>query len=365
MNRANAEPQMSTYLHARGRRLGLPIAGNFELTARCNFRCPMCYVHQEGQQGRELTAQQWISLARQAADRGMVFALLTGGEPFLRPDFFEIYHAMKEMGLLVSINSNGSMLHGEIRRRLLEEPPQRMNISLYGGCRETYRDMCGRDAFETVVENIRALKEAGVDVSLNLSMTPWNRQDLQKIHAIALELEVPVRASAYMYPPVRLDGCARRMSPAESAESTVQWDLLRFDPEEFALRAEAMERLASVEPKTCGADPERSIGCRAGSSSFWLTWDGRMLPCGMMPFPETKPLEMGFGAAWEELRRQTAAIRTPAECTACAHRELCQVCAAVCVAETGAFDRVPEYVCEQTRHFVEQTLRVHSERSKV
>ena len=101
-----------------------------------------------------------------------------------------------------------------------------MNISLYGGCRETYRSMCGSDAFDRVVENIRALKAAGVDVSLNLSITPFNRQDLQKIHAISRELEVPVRASSYMYPPVRLDGCARRLSPAEAAQCTVQWDLL-------------------------------------------------------------------------------------------------------------------------------------------
>lgn len=364
MNRAQTEPQMAAYLHARGRRLGLPIAGNFELTARCNFRCPMCYVHQEGQQERELTTGQWIDLARQAAEQGMVFALLTGGEPFLRKDFFEIYRAMKDMGILVSINSNGSLLSGEIRERLLAEPPQRMNISLYGGCRETYRSMCGSDAFDRVVENIRALKEAGVDVSLNLSITPFNRQDLQKIYAISRELEVPVRASSYMYPPVRLDGCARRLSPAEAAQCTVQWDLLRFSPEEFALRAEAVANLRAVEPKTCGADPERSIGCRAGSSSFWLTWDGRMLPCGMMPFPETRPLDRGFRAAWEELRQQTAAIRTPAECTACPSRELCPVCAAVCVAETGAFDRVPEYVCRQTRHTIEQTLHAHGERSK-
>lgn len=364
MSRTSEEPRMAAHLHARGRRLGLPIAGNFELTARCNFRCPMCYVHQEGQQERELSTEQWIALAREAAQKGMVFALLTGGEPFLRPDFFEIYHAMKELGLLVSINSNGSMLSGEIRRRLLEDPPTRMNISLYGGCRETYRSMCGRDAFEGVVENIRALKAGGVDVSLNLSMTPWNRQDLQKIHAIALELDVPVRAASYMYPPARLDAAAARLDPAGAAECTVAWDLLRFQRSEFAQRAEAMARLAAVEPRTCGADPDRSIGCRAGSSSFWITWDGRMLPCGMMPFPQTCPLETGFAEAWEELRRQTAAIRTPTECAGCPQRELCQVCAAVCVAETGAFDRVPEYVCEQTRRTIEQTLRVHSERSK-
>ena len=50
MTRKNTEPYISTYLHQKGRDLGLPIAGNFELTARCNFNCPMCYVHMTQEQ---------------------------------------------------------------------------------------------------------------------------------------------------------------------------------------------------------------------------------------------------------------------------------------------------------------------------
>ena len=50
MKMKNTEPYLSTYLHQKGRRLGLPIAGNFELTARCNFNCPMCYVHMTQEQ---------------------------------------------------------------------------------------------------------------------------------------------------------------------------------------------------------------------------------------------------------------------------------------------------------------------------
>lgn len=42
---AGAEPLLSSYLHAKGAMLGLPVSGTFELTARCNFSCPMCYVH--------------------------------------------------------------------------------------------------------------------------------------------------------------------------------------------------------------------------------------------------------------------------------------------------------------------------------
>ena len=54
------EPYLSTYLHSKGRKLGLPIAGNFELTARCNFNCPMCYVHMNENQIRELSNLSFV-----------------------------------------------------------------------------------------------------------------------------------------------------------------------------------------------------------------------------------------------------------------------------------------------------------------
>lgn len=373
MSRKSTEPYLSTYLHSRGRGLGLPIAGNFELTARCNFDCPMCYVHLSQTDvdaaGRELTAAQWIGLARQARDKGMIFALLTGGEPFVRKDFFEIYDAMRQMGLMISINSNGSMLDGEIRRRLIENPPFRMNISLYGGCRETYRGMCGQDAFERVVENIRVLKEAGIDVNLNLSITPYNRQDLARIYEIACELDVNVKATSYMYPPIRVNGqqfgCGNRLDAEEAARCMVQWDLLRLDPEEFDRRADAMLALTLDEEGSCATELSEGVSCRAGSTSFWMTWDGRMLPCGMMPGPEFRPLEIGFDAAWNGIREETQKIRTPAECAACPSRKICGVCAAMCVTETGAFHEVPRYMCRKTQAQVRMMDEARRERKGV
>ena len=366
MQRKQTEPYLATYLHSKGRRLGLPIAGNFELTARCNFNCPMCYVHMSADEvekkGKELTAQQWIKIAEDAKNKGMVFALLTGGEPFVRKDFFEIYGAMKKMGLLVSINSNGSMLEGEILEKLLADPPVRMNISLYGGCEETYQNMCGLPMYERVLKNIVRLKEAGVSISINLSITPYNCQDLDKIYEIVDKYQINVRASSYMYPPVRLEkeleGYGNRLSPEDSAKYSVKWDKLRFTDEEFCHRAEAMKNLTSVEPDECYIDAEETadgVKCRAGSSSFWMTWDGQMRPCGMMPGPTAYPLESGFDAAWEEIRMATAAIRQPAKCSNCPKAEICGVCAAVCVSETGAFDGVPEYMCQRTDEILRQT----------
>lgn len=374
MQKKSTEPYLATYFHARGKKLGLPIAGNFELTARCNFDCPMCYVHMSQEQldasGRkELSAAQWLEIAREARDRGMIFVLLTGGEPLVRKDFFEIYQGMKDLGLMITVNSNGSMLRGEILERFLKDPPIRFNISLYGGSNETYRDMCGIPAYDRVKENIRALRRAGVEVSLNLSITPHNCRDLEQIYADAVELDVNVRASSYMYPPVRINGeqygCGKRLSATEAARYSVEWDVLRFSDEEFRLRARNMEKLVDEQKDGCPVESGEGITCRAGSTSFWMTWDGRMMPCGMMTGPVVYPLETGFGAAWEQLRAETARIRLPAACLSCDHRDVCAVCAAVCQTETGHFDAVPTYVCEKTRETVRITCEVCEERNKI
>lgn len=371
--RKQTEPYLSTYLHTKGVRLGLPIAGNFELTARCNFNCPMCYVHMSEQQLREsgkkeLTTEQWISIAEDAKNKGMIFVLLTGGEPFARKDFFEIYGAMKKMGLMISINSNGSMLEGPILEKLLADPPFRMNISLYGGCNETYQNMCGLPAFDKVVNNVRTLKQHGIDVSINLSITPYNCKDIDKIYEISSELDVPVKASSYMYPSIRVNGeqygCNDRLTPGESAKWSVEWDVLRFAEEEFQMRAENMAQMIAVDESECSIEIEEGVKCRAGRSSFWLTWDGVMRPCGMMPGPNVYPLEVGFDKAWEALLEETRQITTPTKCANCEKRDICGVCAAVCMAETGTFNGVPTYMCERTEEIIRKTQERANEKNQ-
>lgn len=362
MNKNRSEPYVITYLHQKGRKLGLPIAGTFELTARCNFNCPMCYVHMTDEQvkqaGTELTADQWLSLAHQARQEGMLLALLTGGEPLVRKDFFDIYKGMKEMGMMLSINTNGSMLRGKLLEQFLADPPFRFNISLYGGCNETYENMCGLPVYDRVKENIRALRQAGIEVSLNLSITPYNCRDLARIYEDALELDVNVKASSYMYPPVRVNGeqygCGNRFAPEEAARWGLTWDELRFPPEQLRQRLENISALRQTEEPECPMEADEGVRCRAGSTSCWITWDGKMMPCGMMPRPVVYPLQTGFAQAWQTIRQETAAIRLPGKCGSCPKRPVCAVCAAVCITETGSFDKVPTYLCRQN----DETVRL-------
>lgn len=360
-----SEPYISSYLHSKGRLLGLPIAGNFEITQKCNFNCPMCYVHSENsREGRELSAQEWLNIAEQARSEGMIFALITGGESFVRKDFFDIYDGMKEMGLLISINSNGSLIKDEVLERLRENPPFRMNISLYGGSNETYKKMCGSPMFDRVIENIRNLKSAGIDVRLNCSITQYNCADIEKIYETSKELGVHLKATSYMYPPARLAGAERkRLSACEAAECSVLYDAIRFTENEFRQRAINMRNgIVSAHDEECEVEKGEKMTCRAGRSSFWLTWDGKMLACGMMPEPVAYPLNTGFKAAWDKIKKETEKIVLPMECAVCSNRGICCVCAAVCQTETGGFEKKPEYVCKMTEEIYKLTQEEYRRR---
>lgn len=362
---ARSEPMTSSFLNSRGCALGLPISGNFELTARCNFNCRMCYVHRNGDidalKAKELTASQWLSLASDARDRGMIFLLLTGGEPFLREDFAEIYTELIKMGIMVSINTNASLYNEELRGLFLHYPPSRINVTLYGGSEETYRSLCGNASYARVVDHLRSMRGDGFQVRLNVSLTPYNVQDMEKIHAVSNEIGLQAKASSYMYPPIRIGGCVGenvgRFSAQDAGIALAAWQHLRDTAESFHLRAERLRAGNAVRPPVTSPDGE-GITCRAGRSSFWLTWDGKMMPCGTMNVDAAYPLRDGFRQAWEEVRRTAAAIRLPEKCSACAERGNCCVCAAICQTETGSFRHCPDYLCSMTESYIAEVLRL-------
>ena len=350
------EPRWSTFIHAKGAKLGLPIAGNFELTSRCNFRCRMCYVHD--QNNPDMSAEKWISIGREAVERGMVFLLLTGGEPFLRPDFMEIYESLYGMGLMLSINTNGSLITDELFDFLVKHPPSRMNISLYGCSDETYKRLCGVPAYALVKENILRLKRAGINVKLNASITPYNAEDIEGIYAFAEKYEMPVQATTYMYPPVRINDCKFGCAPARfSAEEAAAY-MLRCR-EQYLTPEQLLSSLTvpmDEDTDCAGAEEGEGMHCRAGKTAFWITWDGRMLPCGMFPDEGYRIADMGFGAAWEAVKAYTRTIRLPKECTNCPSKKHCSACAASVIAETGSSSCRPDYICCMTKTLEQMTM---------
>lgn len=364
----NAYQIYSQLLFSKAGSRGIPLSGTFELTSRCNFDCRMCYIHRRANDAAALTGEKdakwWLSLAEECCREGMLLLLLTGGEPLLRPDFREIYSGCRKMGLMVSLNTNGSLLDDSMVEFLAADPPARVNLTLYGASRETYGALCGvPEAYDRVVRAILQLQSAGVLLKLNYSITPQNRQDAPRVYAFAREHGLALQAASYMFPPVRAceqGACtSQRLTPEEAAEAKLEYDRSRFSPEELRQRWQRLLEGQTVpDPQQeCQELPTQRIRCRAGSSTFWVTWNGHMRPCGMMTQPDVALESGAFSQAWQQIRTLREDILVPAKCTACSMRNACDQCPALCFAETGSFTGVPAYMCQETAHFLKQIQR--------
>ena len=347
--------------------LGIPVSGIFELTPRCNLQCRMCYVRLTPEQmapiGRERTAAEWIEMGRATRDAGMAFLLLTGGEPTLRPDFGEIYEALAQMGLSISINTNGTLLTPELKRLWHRLPPAQVNITLYGTCREDYEALCRNGAaFDAVVDALDWLKSEGILVHLNTTIVPTNVHKWLEIEEFAKARGLELRMTTYCFPPNRRDcSCFQRLSPEEAGELIVKDILFREGPDSIRMKVRDLDTLL---PRSCELDNGEPMQCMAARSQFWITWHGGMTPCAMLTHPETHPFRDGFLPAWEELRKLCQPIRLCPECADCPEAKSCMNCAAVTFAETGRFDGKPEYMCKLNRSYREALFRTAKELDK-
>lgn len=369
MNTEPVAPAVTEYFYRKATAAGIPLSGTFELTPVCNMDCKMCYVRLS-KQAQETIAplvdgEGWLKLAQQAKNAGMLYLLLTGGEPFLHPHFRQILEGLHKMGFVITVNSNGTMIDETVVAWLKNCPPARINISLYGASNETYARLCSNPkGFTQTVKAIRLLKEAGIGVKLNCSLTPHNVDDLPEIVAFAKQNDLVLQVATYMFPPVRKDealaGKNDRFSPEDAAYYMAYADYLTLGAERFC--NQKAEFPCSDYPEEACMEPGDGVRCRAGRCSFWITWQGNMTPCGMFPDKNSPNVfTTPFPDCWEQVKKQTAEIRLPAKCAVCTAKNTCHACAAMVVTESGCFDKVPQYRCDMIHAYQAQWNRVKEE----
>lgn len=331
----------------------LPVSGTMELTGRCNFGCKMCFIHQSGADSSikdsEMPTAFWCDLADELQRAGTLTMLLTGGEPMLRPDFAEIYTYLKHHGFLISVNTNLSLMTPQLLQLFSDNKPLIFNVSLYGASDETYERLCGRkNMFSVVRDNLLRLKEEKIAVKLNYTVTEENYSDREAIYAFAREKNFPIQQTTYLFPPVRsADGCGCsycRSSPERTTQMLFSCEQIRYG-EHFGDFLRSRKKV--IDNDDCG---ESRMSCRAGISSFWVTYDGHLQLCGMMDAPKYSLHEKPFCEIWQQAQADRMNIHMPKDCHTCPDQEYCEICAAVCHAE-GSFDIPPDYICRKAREY--------------
>ena len=353
-----------------------PMSGTFELTARCNQRCGMCFIRVDEERirelgKRELTTAEWIDLARQAADMGTVNLLLTGGEPMIRPDFPEIYEAIMGMGFYLTLYTNATALTPKTRELLTRLPPHKVGITLYGASPETYEATCGvASGYEKTLEGIHFFRTLPSILEIRTTIVKSNLKDLDAIRSFAESLgeEVSFTISNIVSKQIRggvADVASFRLSPEEQLrlyfDVTLREALKAAGPQGNA-RAKRRMHTTFEDMESAGKrreyeddirrNPQRRaslLGCGAGMDQYTITWDGRLIGCQMLDSRGTDALELGIRQAWEDYPLTVPPLLGNPVCGSCAHAQNCMACPATRLAESGDLSGVPEYSCQMAR----------------
>ncbi|WP_294577614.1 radical SAM protein [uncultured Thomasclavelia sp.] len=352
------------FLIGKGNQKHVPLNASLELLPLCNMNCDMCYVHltkkEMEAQGRLLTGDEWLEIGRKMQQAGTLFVILTGGEPLLYPEFKKVYLGLKKLGMIITINTNGTLIDEQWADFFATHLPRRINITLYGGNEQTYQKLCHYPGgFQKAIRAIKLLRQRNVDVKMNGSLVKANQDDLEEIINQAEELKVPLNIDTYMYPATRERhrpyNQQARLNPQEAARAKQIFNQSQMSGDEYYNLAKQVMELYKQTP--AGDEVPGKMKCQAGKTSFTVNWQGYMRPCVMLTKPAISLLETDLKMAWETLQTGIGVIELSSKCQACKMRDVCDTCGACALLETGDFQEVPEYMCEYTK----ETLRIYQE----
>lgn len=318
----------------------IPISGTFELTPRCNFNCRMCYVHLKPEQipqyGRELTAKEWIRIAKEAKEAGTTWLCVTGGEPLMHSEFATIWKELSQMGFFITLQTNASLIQGKIARLLEEYPPRGVKITLYGSNDEVYEQVCQvKEGFTRVDQGIRNLAEMKIPVQLVSTIIRQNEEDVKKMAFYAYLHKLPWMATGGVKASVR-------NSNSEAREARVQEKLDQQKKAEIQYRLEKAP--VNIERKPCTYCKDYRLG-------YWVTWNGEMRFCSFMNEPNIPIREQAFLKSWQELIAYEEALEWPKECKTCEAQKACVKCAGTLAAECGSPHQVTEEFCNSVKKY--------------
>jgi len=267
-----------------------PIGAKLEITYACNLRCGFCYTDSPRhtlQRTPELSDEDWREVVRQSLDLGIVEAVVTGGEPFLRRELtLEVIETLAGAGVGVTLNTNGWFVDEEVAARLGALRGVTAHVSLDGaraGLHDGSRGVPG--SWRRAIEGIDRLLGTGVGVCVVHVVTPANAGAVREFLEQMWALGVPwVRVT-----PVVVTGAAAR-----GGEWRISRKALEGAVEEFRRRRGNAMRII-LQPGTGGSV---TLQGREAPGSYLVRPNGDVRPDSMRPFSFGNAAREGVAACW-------------------------------------------------------------------
>ena len=325
----------------------------WETTRNCNLACMHCRASAtHGPFSGELDTDGAFRLLDQISQVGKPIIILTGGEPLLRPDIFDIARYGTQKGLRMVMAPNGTLITEKFAKQMADAGIQRISISLDGATRETHDRFRGIDgAFEGALRGIKLAKEAGVEFQVNTTITKTNLKEIPEIQELAIKLGAVAHHIFLLVPTGRGKYIVDQEITAAEYERTLNWfyDQREKSPLQLKatcaphyyriLRQRAKQEGKAVTFKTHGMDAF-TRGCLGGTGFCFISHRGIVQPCGFLDVNCGDITKTSFADIWNgsdiflSLRNFN---NLNGKCGRCEFRKVCGGCRARAYEATGDF----------------------------
>ncbi len=319
-----------------------PSLVSWNLTRLCNLRCPHCYLSAGKKAEAELTTEECLGLVGEMRALGTEMVILTGGEPLLRKDIFDLATASAQSGMWVVMGTNGVLLDDRVAQRMVECGVKGVGISIDSIDPEKHNSFRGGpNSWEYSVRALEVAKANGLEVLVQTTVMAMNRDEIPRLIEFARDKGA---WSFNLYFLVQT-GRGQRMNDLSTGDTEAL--LTELVDVQDAYRPMLVRSKCAPQFKRiayeAGKQGLESGGCMAGTEYCRITPDGDVTPCPYMTVTAGNVREQSFTDVWQT-SPVLLALRDPdrltGRCGACEYKELCGGCR--CRAYAGFDDYLAE-----------------------
>ncbi|MCD6535234.1 MAG: heme b synthase [Deltaproteobacteria bacterium] len=329
----------------------------WETTRSCNLSCIHCRASAEkGPYPGELDTKKAFSFLDTVASFSKPIIILTGGEPMLRDDIYDLAAYGTKLGLRMVLATNGTLVDQDSIKRMIDSGIQRISVSIDGANAETHDNF--RQVKGAFANSLRALdfaRDNGLEFQVNTTITKLNISEIPDILDLTVKLGAVAHHIFLLVPTGRGKELEEQEIPAEEYERTLNWFYDQRDKVQLQLKATCAPHYLRILRQRSKAEGKKvtfathgldavTRGCLGGIGFCFVSHTGDVQPCGYLEAKAGNILETNFQNIWEESEVFTRLRDYDAlegKCGICEYKRVCGGCRA------RAFEATGNYMAEE------------------
>ena len=325
----------------------------WETTRRCNLSCKHCRALAEDHPySGELDTDASFALLDQIRETGEPIVILTGGEPLLREDIFDIASYGTRIGLRMVMAPNGTLITKENARQMKESGIKRISISLDGATSDSHDRFRGVEgAFDKALAGIETAKQEGIEFQINTTITKDNLDEIPQIFKLAEDVGAVAHHIFLLVPTGRGKYIVDNEIDAHEYESSLNWFYDQRGKTDLQLKATCAPHYYRILRQRAKEDGEKvsfeshgldavTRGCLAGTGFCFVSHTGRVQTCGFLDVECGDVTRQHFKDIWdnsEVFNKLRNFSNLEGKCGACEYKGVCGGCRARAYEATGNY----------------------------